>query len=272
MIFEIFKPGAPLAGFVEEVIFFRDFEIDHLVERFLPDGNVEVIIDLLDGPEYVYDNDTLEKKQACRSGWASGIRTMPISIPAGDGAAKVVIVFKKGMAYPFFPIPMNEFTDTVVDADYFWRDEFRFLRERLLAAESVAAQFALVEDFLRSRLDSETTVNPCVEYALEEIVKRPGYTSLSALSLKIGYSQKHFIDLFKKHVGLTPKAYVKIMRFQRAIAAIETADEIEWASIALESGYYDQAHFINEFRSYSGFTPNEYLEKRSINLNYVPVL
>lgn len=272
MIFEIHIPKAPLNEFVENMMFFQDFEIDHLVERFLPDGNVEIIIDLLDEPEYVYDNDSFERIQVCRSGWASGIRTQPISIPAGDGSAKIVIVFRKGMAHPFFPVPMSEFADTVVDAEYFWKDDFRLLRERILAAETVKARFRLVEDFLNARLTSETALNPCVEYALEEIVSRPGFTSLSALSSKIGYSQKHFIDLFKKHVGLTPKSYVKVIRFQKAIAAVEAVDEVDWISIALQSGYYDQAHFINEFRTYSGFTPNEYLEKKSENLNYIPVL
>jgi len=272
MIFEVHIPGSPLDEFVQNFIFFEDFRPDHLIERFLPDGNVEVIIDLLDVPEYIYDNDSFEKKQACRYGWASGIRTAPISIPAGDGASKLVVVFRKGMAHPFFPVPMSEFSDTVVDADYFWKDDFRFLRERLLATPSVSERFRLVEEFLLSRLNSDTHVNPCVEYALDEIVRRPGYTSLSALSLKIGYSQKHFIDLFKKHIGLTPKAYVRVMRFQNAVAAIELADDVDWAAIALQSGYYDQAHFINEFRAYSGFTPKEYLEKKTDTVNYVPVL
>ena len=272
MKFEVHFPTRPLSRFVENMIFFEEVEIDHLVDRFLPDGNVEIVINLLEGTEYVYDNDTFEKIQGCRDGWASGIRSRPISIPGGDGASKMVVVFKRGMAHPFFPVPMGEFSDTVVDAEYFWKEDFRMLRERLLGASTGSEKFALLETFLLARLGSDTALNPCVEYALEEIVKRPGYTSLSALSLKIGYSQKHFIDLFKKHVGLTPKGYVKVMRFQKAIVAIEASDKPDWLSIALESGYYDQAHFINEFRSFSGFTPNEYLTKRSDALNYVPVL
>lgn len=272
MNFEVRIPRQPLDRFVENIILFEDFSIDHLVERFLPDGNVEIIINLLEGTEYVYDNDSFEEIQGCREGWASGIRSKPISIPAGDGASKMVIVFKKGMAHPFFPVPMAEFTDTVVDAEYFWRDDFRLLRERLLGAPTGMEKFDLIEAFLCARLDSDTSLNPCVEYALEEIVKRPGYTSLSALSLKIGYSQKHFIDLFKKHVGLTPKAYVKVIRFQKAIEAIEREESVDWLSIALGSGYYDQAHFINEFRTLSGFTPSDYLTKKSDTLNYVPVL
>jgi AraC-like DNA-binding protein len=271
MIFEVHLPKKPLGEFVQSVFYFSDFQIDHMIDRFLPDGNVEIIIDLVGETEYVYDNETFEEIQACRYGWASGIRTKPISIPAGDGSSKIVIVFRKGMAHPFFPVPMGEFSDTVVDAEYFWRGSFRTLRERLLEAEPVTEKFRLIDDFLCSRLDSDTEVNPCVEYALREMVSRPGFTSLSALSTKIGYSQKHFIDLFRKSVGLTPKSYVKVIRFQKAIEKIEAAERLDWTAIALDSGYYDQAHFINEFRTYSGFTPNEYLQKKSGILNYIPV-
>jgi len=61
------------------------------------------------------------------------------------------------------------------------------------------------------------------------------------------------------------------MRFQKAILEIESRDSVHWSSIALESGFYDQAHFINDFKTFSGFTPNEYLKKKSELLNYIPV-
>ena len=70
-----------------------------------PDGNTEIIFDFHDGPQYIYDNETLKEIQACHHVWASGVRTGYISIPSGKQAAMFVISFKKGMAYPFFPCP-----------------------------------------------------------------------------------------------------------------------------------------------------------------------
>ena len=77
--------------------------------------------------------------------------------------------------------------------------------------------------------------------------------------------------MFKRQVGLTPKSYQKIIRFQKTIQDIESHTTIDWASIAYQSGYYDQAHFINDFRRLSGFSPNEYLNLKNEQLNYIPV-
>jgi AraC-like DNA-binding protein len=72
-------------------------------------------------------------------------------------------------------------------------------------------------------------------------------------------------------VGVSPKQYLKIMRFQKAILAIEKNASIQWSRIALESGFYDQAHFIHDFKLFSGFTPNEYIKRKSSTLNYIPI-
>ncbi|HET6821910.1 MAG TPA: AraC family transcriptional regulator, partial [Anaerolineales bacterium] len=78
-------------------------------------------------------------------------------------------------------------------------------------------------------------------------------------------------DLFRQQVGVTPKQYLKIMRFQKAICTIECSHPIRWSEIALQSGYYDQAHFTHDFKSFSGFTPGEYLNRKTDTLNYIPV-
>jgi len=115
------------------------------------------------------------------------------------------------------------------------------------------------------------TASSCIEYAVARIVHRPDQPGFKELSDQIGYSQKHFIDLFKKQVGVSPKQYFRIIRFQKVIQEIEANPAIQWSHIAAESGFYDQAHFINEFKSFSGFTPNEYMERKTPVLNYVPV-
>ncbi len=272
MIFQTHIPKAPLNQFVDSFFYHEDYQPDHRVDRFLPDGNVEIIIDLDDKPKFIYDNETLREIQTCKGGWASGVRSEPISIHSGKDSAMLVINFKKGLAYPFFPLPMNEISDCVVDADLLWGNSFAFLRERLLETKEITHRFQLTEDFLLENFQKNLNINPCVEYAIKEIIQNPDQINLGRLNDKIGYSQKHFISMFKKKVGITPKTYLKIMRFQKAVSEIERFDKIDWTQLSQNCGFYDQAHFINDFRMFSGFTPEQYLSMKDQLLNYVPIV
>lgn len=271
MIFQTYIPKPPLNQFVECFIYHEAFNPAHSVDRFLPDGNVEIIIDLHDQPQFIYDNDSLKEIQACHHVWASGVRTEPITIPSGKESAMFIISFKKGMAYPFFPFPMQEISDCVVDADLIWGHDFAFLREQILENKRTEIKFQIVEDFLLENYLSKLILNPCVEYALHQIINQPDQISMQKLNDKIGYSQKHFIKLFKNQIGITPKSYLKIMRFQKVLGEIEKLNETDWTAISNDCGFYDQAHFINDFKKFSGFTPEEYAKRRGNFLNYIPI-
>jgi AraC-like DNA-binding protein len=274
MIFKTYLPVYPLNDFVDNFFYYEGFNPEHNVDRFLPDGNTEIVIDLTENPKYIYDNETLKEIQACHNVWVSGVRTEYITIPSGKESRMLVITFKKGRAYPFYPLPVNELTDYVVDADLIFGNTIIQLREKLLSADSIDQMFLLVQDFLLQVADQSlisTVPSKCIDFAISSIVKNPGIVQLNDLLNRIGYSQKHFIDLFKKHVGVSPKTYIRIIRFQQAIMEIERKTINNWSHIALESGFYDQAHFINDFKIFSGFTPNEYLTMKTDQLNYVPV-
>ena len=88
---------------------------------------------------------------------------------------------------------------------------------------------------------------------------------------KAGFSQRRFIQLFGEQVGLTPKIFSRVSRFQRVVQIAHGAREIDWADLALDCGYYDQAHFIHDFQSFAGITPSTYLLQRAQHLNHVPL-
>lgn len=271
MIYHVHIPVYPLSKFIEAFIYFERVEHAHTVDRFLPNGDVEILIDFHDTPQFIYDNNSLKEIQACRHVWASGLRTEPITIPSGNGAAMMVVSFKKGMAAPFFPFPMEEIADSVIDADLIWGSDFGDLRERLLDVKNVQKRFVLVEEFLLRTFASKLQLNPCVAFAIDEMSNRPDSLSIARMNEKIGYSQKHFTEMFRKSVGVTPKSFLKIMRFQKAVKTIDAAASIEWDMIAQDCGFYDQAHFINDFKHFSGFTPEQYAKIQTNYQNYVPV-
>jgi AraC-like DNA-binding protein len=273
MILRTYIPRFPLDQFIQALIYFEGIQHAHTVDRLLPNGETEILIDFHDTPQYIYDNNTLKEIQACNHVWAAGVRTEPITIPAGSMASMMVVSFKKGMSYPFYPFPVSEVADHVLDSDLIWGDEFALVREQMLETDGIDRRFALMENFLLDKFASRLVVDECVSFAVSEMSRNPDRLNIARMNAKIGYSQKHFISMFKRRVGLTPKAYLKIMRFQKAIRTIESipGSSIDWAAISYDCGFYDQSHFINDFRVFSGFTPEEYLTKKSDYLNYVPV-
>jgi AraC-like DNA-binding protein len=274
MILRVHTPAFPLSEYISAFIYYDGFDPIHQMDRFLPDGNTELIFNLIEQPQFIYHNETLEKVQTCRQAWVSGVRTQPITIPSGKGSKMLIVAFRKGKAYPFYPLPLNELTDCVAEADLVFGKSILILREQILAASSINRMFLLVEQFLlrqaRNTLAFEGA-SSCVAYAVSRIASQPNRLGLQQLSDQIGYSQKHFISLFKEQVGVVPKQYLKIMRFQKAILEIEKDTSMDWSQIARQNGFYDQAHFIHEFRAFSGFTPGEYVKRKSDVLNYIPV-
>ncbi len=271
MIFRTHIPRFPLDQFVAIFVYFDDVSMPHNFDRFMPNGDTEILIDFHDAPQFIYDNTSLKEIQACNRVWASGLRTEPITIPAGNKSEMMVLSFKKGMASPFFPFPMNEIADSVVDADLVWSTDFGMLREQLLATKDIDERFRIVEDFLIREFQSQMAINPCVAFAIGEMTERPDEISIARMNAKIGYSQKHFTEMFRRQVGVTPKSYLKIMRFQKAVRTIDSADNINWGQVSLECGFYDQSHFINDFKHFAGFTPEQYAKIQTNYQNYIPV-
>ncbi|MBK8520473.1 MAG: helix-turn-helix domain-containing protein [Chitinophagaceae bacterium] len=166
--------------------------------------------------------------------------------------------------------PLNQFIESL-DAELVLTNDILDMREMILASSLLAQKFYVAENYLLKKFRDKLIVNPFIEFAVNSIISSPNQMSIEEIAGKVGYSQKHLIKLFKDNVGLTPKGFLKVIRFQKAIEEIAAAKQINWTGIAYECGYYDQAHFINDFKTFSGFTPEEYLQKQYEHLNYIVV-
>ncbi len=267
----IYFPAYPLNQYISHFTYFKLHQLGHRFDRFLPNGNVEIIIDLTDLPKYIYDNESLKAVQACHRLWISGIRNRFITIPSGQYSEMFIINFHKGMAYSFLGRPLSEITDCVVDGDLILPPVFMQLREQLLEKTSPQQRFFLAEKLLNKSFHNTLQANAFVSFAVNQILMHPQMLTIQEIVRKTGYSAKHLIQLFKKEVGVTPKAFLRIIRFQKAIQEIERQGAVNWVSLACDCGYYDQAHFISDFKSFSGFTPKTYLHRKKGTLNYIPV-
>lgn len=271
MIYQRYQPKHPLNQFISHFTYYKNYTPDHYIDRFLPDGNVEIVIDLTEEPKYIYDNELLTEKQACRKIWLSGIRTQFISIPSGRNSEMFVINFRKGMARSFLQLPLSEITDTVTDGDLILNTVYLILREKLLETKLPLQKFRLAESMLLKQFSPALAIHPVINYAVNHITAKPEVAIIKNIACQTGYSHKHLVALFEKYVGVSPKSFLRILRFQKAVREMENTGKADLTRLALDCGYYDQSHFISDFKTFSGYTPLVYSKMRGDYINYVPV-
>ncbi len=179
--------------------------------------------------------------------------------------------FKPGGAAPFLDMPASVLKDSVVELDAIWGNATHDLGDALLEEPMPDAKFRLLQDFLAQLARGRFERSDAVAYALQRFMALPHESNMRRVAAELGVSHKHFIAQFRDEVGLTPKRFCRVRRFQEVLGRIEQREAIEWADLASACGYYDQAHFIHDFHAFSGLNPPEYLTQRGEYLNYVPI-
>ena len=170
--------------------------------------------------------------------------------------------FRPGGASAFFGFPLDELRNRVVDLDAIWNTSAQSLRDQLLEAPNPAAKFRVLEEALLARWRAATSHHRAVVHALGCFTREPESMTIGKIMGEIGLSPRRFIEVFTRQVGITPKLFCRVRRFQRALGEIHRSRDVIWTDIATGCGYYDQAHFINEFREFCGITPGDYLKER----------
>jgi len=270
MIHKLYFPKLPLSQFVENIWFVAGNHPEHTREKLLPDGAIELIIDLDPVPKKLFDDEHSDRFRSCKKAWISGERTRYIIIGSGN-TCMIGIRFRPGGAYPFFNFPISELNDSVIDLDLILGRLVDEIRDQLLEANSPEARFQLLESFLLNHVHRSLEANRLITFAVQQLQQSPQFLAIRDLANTIGITQKHLISQFEKVVGLRPKTFARISKFQKVLTTIEQQQKVEWSAIAYDCGYYDQAHFIKEFHAFSGLNPSAYLTQRGEYMNYIPL-
>lgn len=263
-------PSSALAPHVEHLWMVRGYLPARWCNMILPDGAMELIINLGD-PQKLCARNNSAKHTIFRHSWISGERTEPIVIDEIGSVHLIGVRLRAGGAWPFLGIPLREFTDQVVELDTIFGRETEELREQLGEAPNDDARFDLLESWLAGRARSRMQPTRSVSYALRMIHGGLDAVRIGKIADTIGISHKHLLREFDRCVGLTPKLFARLCSFQRVIRSVGQKTEVDWAGTAATCGYHDQAHLIHEFRAFSGLTPASYLTKRGPFLNYLEV-
>jgi AraC-like DNA-binding protein len=273
MLYRTYIPKAPLAEFVELFWFYDGFpQRSHKKERLMPDGSTEVVINLRQDEIRVYDREKLERFDRFGGGILCGPHSNFFVIDTEEQASVIGIHFKPGGAFPFFKLPVDELHNQHVGLDDLWGTEASLLRERLLEAATPEDKFKVLEDCLTEQAFKPLHRHPAVGFALTLFGNMDRVRTIAEVTDQIGLSPRRFIQLFSGQVGLTPKLFCRVRRFQQVLKMVHTAGDFDWVDIAANCGYFDQAHFIHDFKAFSGINPTTYATSKTEHLNHVPIL
>ena len=269
MLYSSYIPRPPLSHFVDLLWHYDGYQQPHDKERLLPDGSMELVINLREDKVRMYDRRDIGQCQSFPGSILIGAQSEFFVIDTAEQAGVMGVHFKPGGAFPFFKLPAGELQNEYVALETLWGRDAEDLRERLLAASTVDGKFRILEHYLWKRLAKPLERHPAVGFALREF---QGTRTVADVSGEIGLSARRFIEVFTDEVGLTPKLFCRVQRFQETVRRIGMGRRVDWAGMALDCGYFDQAHFIHDFRAFSGLSPSAYAAQRTGHLNHVPIL
>jgi AraC-like DNA-binding protein len=246
-----YAPGPPLDGFIEHLWSLSDAP-PHARERIVPSGTLELVINLHEDEFRIYDAAGSQPPRRLRGAIVSGAYRAPFVIDTEEHASVIGVHFAPGGAWPFLGAPPGQLADAHLDLETLWPRQAAELRERLCEARSPARRFRILESALVARLRSPRPGHGAVRPALEQIA-RPS-VAVADVADRVGLSHRRLIEVFTAEVGLPPKLFARLRRFQRALTLVQETS-VDWAGLALRCGYYDQSHLIREFQELAGFSP-----------------
>ncbi len=246
------KPATALAGIVTDICGYREVCPGHF--RIVEYASLTVPLVISFAEAFAIglgrnpgDNDRF-------ASFAAGLYAGPVVIESFGGSCCVQINFTPLGARQFFGLPMSELRDRMVGLDDALGFEGVALRERLGEAQDWNARFAIAEGFVTSRLAQAKRMSAEIAWAYREVLRTGGRTRITALAGELGWSRKHLAEKFSEAIGIGPKTLSRVVRFNRALSQSKRQQD-DWAGIAADCGYADQAHLVREFRQFAGQTP-----------------
>jgi len=255
-------PTRPLSDFVERFWCLSDAPA-HSKERIAPSGTSGLLINLHENELRIYDPAKPERCKRFSGAVVSGTHSGPFVIDPRELVSVIGVHFRPGGAFPFLGTPASELADAHVDLDALWGTSAIELRERLCVAKTPAERFNLLEKTLVAHLFRPLERHYAVRFALETFARTDSGLVIRDVARDAGLSQRRFIQLFAREVGMSPKLFCRVRRFRQALETVRQTAAPDWGRVAVDCGYYDQSHLIHDFRFFSNLSPTEYVRQRS---------
>jgi AraC-like DNA-binding protein len=266
MVVQEYVPRSPLSFFVAKFWHYEQYVVGHAWERIMPSCGTGLLINLQED-ELRWRDVGKGTVNRIRGFGISGPQPRPMEIDTFQQQYIMGVEFREAGAAALFGFPAYELAAAHVGLADLCGREVTLLHEQLVDAPTPAMRFRLLEAWLLPRAVARMQRSLPVVHALSLLERLP----VAAVASQLTMSPKRLIQSFRAEVGLAPKLYCRVRRFERTIRAIEQSAEVNWALVGCQHGYYDQAHLTHEFRSLSGYTPSEYLSLRGPYARHVPI-
>ncbi|MCX7711101.1 MAG: AraC family transcriptional regulator [Clostridia bacterium] len=221
-----------------------------------PTGEMKLVIPYRNNMRSIIGKTFREHKES--SCFFIGLHTQAALIECDMDYGNVCVTFKPFGIYKFFNFPLRELAGQIHNASDVFNKLGKELQERVAEIMDVDKKVLFVQEFLYQQMVSIQRSDPVTEYAINKIISREGLISITELSEEMGYSRRYLVSKFTENLGISPKEFSCIVRFNEVYKKINLN---RFSEDTLYNLYYDQSHYIKEFKKFTGFTPGEYVSQ-----------
>jgi AraC-like DNA-binding protein len=268
MIYKIYKPCIELKPYIH---FYWIMEFDSKTsdcsnyQRIIPNGFIEIMFNYSDKLNILKNNKIDNQPKTA----ISGQKTDFFDIIQTGQTGFVAILFKPHSTRLFFDLPMQELTNQSIDIENLIKHEAENIIEQIGLTDCHNKKISIIEKFLIRRFNDKYLYNfKRITKSINFIDNYKGIVKVSDLANSACLSEKQFYRIFLEFVGVSPKQFLKIVRLQSAFYQIQTNITKNLTELAYNCGYFDQAHFINDFKILTGLTPKKCFEGNEIYSDY----
>jgi AraC-like DNA-binding protein len=224
-------------------------------QRIVPDGCMEMIFHYGDVYIQYEEGGAFIVQPRC---FVFGQLTMPLVIePTGNTGIFAVRFHADGFA-PFATIPVKEMENRAVALPELFGDEGLLLEKAVLNSASTDDRIKIIQTFLLKRLQTPEAIDRIVRSSIDVIMGLNGQVSVDELSEQLNINRRQLERKFSSVIGLSPKQLTKIIRLQTTLKMLEKKQFTNLTSLAHENGYFDQTHFIKDFKEFTGLSPKQF--------------
>lgn len=260
MLFKIYKPSPFLQPYIRDYCFMEtEKEEGAITERVIPAGGIQLMFHYRN-PFVVYQHEKPGSTQPRT--FISGLGSSYSDVSTSGAAGVVFVAFHPAGACHFFPFPLARIENKSIDLSEIFGTETKIVEEALCEQANLSGKLEVIENFLTKKFSGICmNDNRLIRHGVKLIFESKGQITAGDLAKNLATTPKSLERKFAAYIGKTPKQFIKLIRFHETIQDFNRGHNISLTEYAVRNGYYDQSHFIRDFREYAGLTPKEFVSR-----------